>query len=195
MTNLGKNNPILRELNQGALLNEKVSVVNQDAFTFIENTNAYFDVLIIDLPDPKSADIGRLYTLEFYELCRRHLRPFGVLVTQAGSPYFAAQAFRCIDLTLQQAGFHTQPLHNQVVTMGEWGWVLGVKTDEPLPLKERLRQLTFSRVTTQWINQEAMLLMTSFGKEFFLRSDTVEINKMGNPVLYQYYLKGSWDLY
>ena len=195
MTNLGKNNPILRKLNQGALLNEKVSVVNQDAFTFIENTNAYFDVLIIDLPDPKSADIGRLYTLEFYELCRRHLRPYGVLVTQAGSPYFAAQAFRCIDLTLQQAGFRTQPLHNQVVTMGEWGWVLGVKTDEPLPLKERLRQLTFSGVTTQWINQEAMLLMTSFGKEFFGKNDTVEVNKMGNPVLYQYYLKGSWDLY
>ena len=195
MTNLGKNHPILRALNQGALLNDKVSVVNQDAFTFMESTPAYFDVILIDLPDPKSADLGRLYTLEFYELCRRHLRPYGVLVTQAGSPYFAAQAFRCIDLTLQEAGFRTQPLHNQIVTMGEWGWVLGVKADEPLPLKEKLRQLTFSGVPTQWINQEAMLLMTSFGKDFFREEDTVEINKMGNPVLYQYYLKGSWDLY
>ena len=50
MTTLGKNHPILRELNQGALLHEKVSVVNQDAFTFMESTLAYFDVILIDLP-------------------------------------------------------------------------------------------------------------------------------------------------
>ena len=51
--------------------------------------------------------------------------------------------------------------------MGEWGWMLGVKTDEPLPLKERLRQLTFSGVTTQWIDQEAHALDDFFRQRFF----------------------------
>ena len=96
-------------------------MINQDAFTFAERTTDYYDVMIIDLPDPKSADLSRLYTREFYQLCARHLRPQGVLITQAGSPYFATRAFQCIDRTLQHAGFQTQPLHNQVVTMGEWG--------------------------------------------------------------------------
>jgi spermidine synthase len=37
--------------------------------------------------------------------------------------------------------------------------------------------------------------MTSFGKEFYKPTDSLEINKIHNPVLYQYYLDGNWDLY
>ena len=196
MTNLGKTHPVLTALNRGALSDERVQIVNQDAFTFVEQTTGYYDVVIIDLPDPKSADLSRLYTQEFYQLCSRHLRPRGVLVTQAGSPYFATRAFRCIDLTLQQAGFQTQPLHNQIVTMGEWGWILGVKTEKELPLKKALQRLSFEEVDTQWLNQEAMLLMTSFGKDYFLdASDSVAVNTLSNQVLYRYYLRGNWDLY
>ena len=196
MTELGRTHPVLTALNEGALNDERVQIVNQDAFTFAEQTTDYYDVIIADLPDPKSADLSRLYTREFYQLCRRHLRPGGVLITQAGSPYFATQAFECIDLTLQAAGFQTQPMHNQIVTMGEWGWVLGVKSDEALPLRERLQGLDFTNVATQWLNQEAMLLMTSFGKDYFAHdADSVRVNTLGDPVLYRYYLKGNWDLY
>ena len=196
MTELGKTHPVLVSLNEGSLTDERVRVVNQDAFTFAEQVTEYYDVVIIDLPDPKSADLSRLYTREFYQLCARHLRPRGVLITQAGSPYFATRAFQCIDRTLQQAGFQTQPLHNQIVTMGEWGWILGVKAEQPIPLKKALQGLRFDDVDTQWLNQEAMLLMTSFGKDYFLNpSDSVEINTLGDQVLYRYYLKGNWDLY
>ena len=196
MTDLGKTHPVLLALNDNSLIDERVKIVNQDAFTFAEQANHYYDVIIIDLPDPKSADLSRLYTREFYQLCAHRLRHRGVLITQAGSPYFATRAFQCIDLTLQQAGFQTQPLHNQIVTMGEWGWILGVKSENPLPLKKALRALTYENITTQWLNQEAMLLMTSFGKDFFLdASDSVEINTLGNQVLYRYYLRGNWDLY
>ena len=196
MTELGRTHPVLVALNQGALSDERVRVVNEDAFTFAEQTEEYYDVVIIDLPDPKSADLGRLYTREFYQLCARHLRPRGVLITQAGSPYYATRAFQCIDLTLQAAGFQTQPMHNQIVTMGEWGWILGMKEDHAPPLKASLRRLDFEDVDTQWLNQEAMLLMTSFGKDYFSNtSDTVEVNTLGNQVLYRYYLRGTWDLY
>ena len=196
MTELGKSHPVLVSLNEGSLTDERVHIVNQDAFTFAEQTADYYDVIIIDLPDPKSADLSRLYTREFYQLLARHLRPHGVLITQAGSPYFATRAFQCIDRTLQQAGFRTQPLHNQIVTMGEWGWILGIKEENPIPLKETLQRMSFEAIDTQWLNQEAMLLMTSFGKNYFQdASDSVEVNTLGDQVLYRYYLKGNWDLY
>ena len=196
MTELARTHPVLTELNKGALDDPRVEVVNQDAFTFVEQTTDYYDVMIVDLPDPKSVDLSRLYTREFYQICYHHLRPQGVLVTQAGSPYFAAQAFRCIDLSLQAAGFQTQPLHNQIVTMGEWGWIVGIKSSQTIALKKKLQSIDFKEVDTQWLNQEAMSLMTSFGKDFFRNeSDSVRINTLGDPVLYQYYLKGGWDLY
>jgi len=98
---------------------------------------------------------------------------------------------------MQSAGFKTVKLHNQVLSMGEWGWVIGTKSNDidAQQLKERLQNIAFKDLETKWINTEAMQLMTSFGKEFYKPIDSLEINKIHNPVLYQYYLDGNWDLY
>ena len=196
MTHLGKEHPVLLQMNEGSLNSAKVEIINDDAFHFLENTRQYYDVVIIDLPDPKSVELGRLYSMEFYKLASRQMRPNGVLITQAGSPYFATKAFHCIDKSMEAAGFETQALHNQVLTLGEWGWVLGVKTEREIELKKRLQALTYDDLETQWINQEAMMLITSFGKDFFLNSgDSIRINTIHDPVLYRYYLDGNWDIY
>lgn len=195
MTNLGKSHPVLTELNNASLSSQKVQVLNEDGFIFIENTEAFYDVVIVDLPDPNTVDLNQLYTKEFYSLIHRKLRPGGLLITQAGSPYFATRAFLCIDKTMSAAGFTTQKMHNQIVTLGEWGWVIGSKNDS-INLKGQLQALTFEKVETKWINNEAMSLMTSFGKTIYGEEvDEVEVNTIHNPVLYQYYLRGNWDLY
>jgi spermidine synthase len=198
MTNLGKNHPVLKDVNKKSLHNEKVKIYNQDAYVFLENTKQRYDVIIIDLPDPKSVELNKLYSQEFYALCHRMLRPEGLVITQAGSPYYATKAFSCITKTMQEAGFAVAQMHNQVLTLGEWGWVLGSKKWEEKELLARLRSLTFDKRQTKWINHEAMGLLTSFGKhEFFLNEkiDSVQVNTIHNPVLYRYYLKGNWDLY
>jgi spermidine synthase len=98
---------------------------------------------------------------------------------------------------MQSAGFTTVKLHNQVISMGEWGWIVGTKSKltNKEQFKRKLQALDFSTTPTNWINNEAMQLITSFGKDFFISNDSIEVNKVHNPVLYQYYLKGNWDLY
>ncbi|GLB53083.1 polyamine aminopropyltransferase 1 [Neptunitalea chrysea] len=196
MTKLGQTSPVLTKLNQNSLNNEKVTIVNTDGFQYIQKDTDTYDVIIIDLPDPRTVELGRLYSQEFYEMCYRQLRPQGVIITQAGSPYFATKAFQCIETTMAAAGFTTVPIHNQVVTMGEWGWSLGQKQSPYPDLQSTLRRVHFS-VPTQWIDNEAMQLITSFGKDTYWLKDTegVEVNSIHHPVLYQYYLKGNWDLY
>lgn len=198
MTDLGKNHPVLKEVNEGALLSEKVEIINTDGFIFLQKDTAFYDVVIIDFPDPNSVELSRLYSQEFYSMVHRRLTKYGVMITQAGSPYFATRAFRCIDLTIQAAGFSTVPMHNQVVTLGEWGWVLGMKKEvaAPAQLKKALRRMDFEEVETRWINGEAMSLITSFGKDIYaVDTDSVEVNKVNDPVLHRYYLNGNWDLY
>ncbi len=196
VTELCSTHPILKEINQGSLKHPKVQILNEDGFNFLTKNKEYYDVIIVDLPDPKTIEINRLYSLEFYRLCYRFLRPNGVIVTQAGSPYFATKAFKCIETTLKAADFNTALLHNHVITLGEWGWIMGVKKGDKEQLKDRLQSLDFSNVNSRWINKEAMLLMTSFGKEiYFDPNEEIEVNKIHSPVLYQYYLKGNWDLY
>ena len=196
MTRLGQEHQLLVEMNQNAMNHDKVNIINTDGFNYLEDSRQYFDVIIVDLPDPKTIELGRLYSFEFYSLCNKRLRPNGFLITQAGSPYYAARAFNCIDLTMQQAGFTTIPLHNQVVTLGEWGWVLGAKDVEKDRLKNALQNLDLGDIPTTWINREAMTLLTSFGKKAFMQDTMrVEVNRIHNPVLYRYYLDGRWDLY
>ena len=196
MTELGREHPLLVGMNQHALNDGKVTIINQDGFIFLEETREFFDVIIVDLPDPKTVELGRLYSKEFYSLCYRRLKINGTMITQAGSPYYAARAFNCIDKTMEAAGFATLPIHNQVVTMGEWGWVLGAKSIPGEQLKEVAQRLTFEGIPTQWLNSESMTLMTSFGKKIFPGElDSVRVNKIHDPVLYRYYLEGIWDIY
>lgn len=195
MTELGKEHPVLVAQNLGSMNSKKVNIYNQDAYIFLEqNQLDFYDIIIADLPDPRNIELGRLYSKEFYTLCYRKLRPNGLIITQAGSPYFATKAYECIDKTISHCGFTTARLHNQVVSMGEWGWILGSKEAlNKTELKKRLQSLEFSN--TQWINKEAMQLITSFGKDFYQVKDSIKVNSVHNPVLYQYYLKGNWDLY
>ncbi len=196
MTRLALEHPVLSEINQHAMEHEKVTIINQDGYTFLEKENNYYDIIIIDLPDPKTIELGRLYSYEFYNLCYKSLKSHGLIVTQAGSPYFAAKAFKCIDKTMAEAGFATVPMHNQVITLGEWGWILGAKSLTKAQFKDALINLEFNNIPTKWINHEAMTLMTSFCKDFTLNSsDSIEFNTIHNPVLFNYYMKGEWDLY
>ena len=198
ITHLAKTNKDLIEINKNALNSEKVEVHNADGFIFLEKNASFYDLIIIDLPDPRSVELARLYSLEFYQLCRKRLRENGVLITQAGSPYFAPLSFKCIEKTIANANFSTLAMHNQIITMGEWGWIIGNK--EQVSKKEilaRLKTINLDKIETAWINKEAIDLITSFGKDFFIENnrDSIEINQIHDPVLSRYYFDSRWDVY
>ena len=196
VTRLAQEHYAFLSMNKGALKDERVEIINADAFSYMEKTEKYYDAIIVDFPDPKSIELGRLYSQEFYRICYNHLRPRGVFITQAGSPYYATKAFRCIEKTIGAAGFHTLPMHNQVLSMGEWGWVLGHKKLPSEKLKPLLRSFDYEEVEVQWINREAMSLITSFGRDLVpLDTADIEVNRIHEPVLPKYYRKGNWDFF
>jgi len=195
MTNLGMTDPLLLEINNNSMNHPKVQIINQDGFTYLDKTGEKFDIIIADFPDPRTVDLGRLYSLEFYWLCYDALAENGYFVTQAGSPYYAEQAFDCIGKTMVSAGFKTLPLHNQVMTLGEWGWIIGSK-DQTVDMKTVLQSKSLDGIETQWLNEEALTLLSSFGKEVFNQDfDELKVNRLHDPVLYRYYMNGRWDLY
>ena len=193
LRNLGIENQYFLNMNQAAYSSEKVHIIHENVLRYISNPTKKYDVIFMDLPDPKSTETNQYYTIEFYTLIGKFLNENGIVITQAGSPYFATQAFYAIGQTLQAAGFHVLPIHNQILTLGEWGWYICSKTLKPPELKKRLlqkRQLAFE---TKWFNDEAARLISSFGKTY---NDTlnVQINSLENPLVYKYYLKGNWNL-
>jgi len=194
MTILASTHPALLSMNQHSLSDKKVTIIHQDAFIYARESNKKYDLVIIDLPDPRTIDINKLYTKNFYGYINDLLADDGIVITQAGSPYFATKAFYCIEKTMQETGFYTLPIHNQVITMGEWGWVIGSKILNKVGMKKKLHQTDFSKKNHKWLNNESVALLTSFGKPM-VDTSGIKVNTLARPCLPNYYLKGNWDLY
>jgi spermidine synthase len=198
MTLLGSTNPILTKANNNSFNDLRVKVVNIDANIYLSDTDQIFDLIISDLPDPNTIELSMLYSKEFFMLAKKHLTPYGVFVTQSTSPIYSNKSFLCIIKTMEAAGFGAAGYSNQVPTMGQWGFTIGMRDNiiSSKGLKARLQTLQFSpSIPTRFINQEAMISMSNFGKGAFDMMDKLEVNSRLNPVLYRYYKDGSWDVY
>ncbi len=189
---LAKTHPEFVDINSGALSDSNIQLVSGDPFRHLFASKATYDAIFVDLPDPTDLEINQYYTREFYTLCHDALSQNGYIVTQAGSPYYATKAFYAIGRTLAAAGFGVLPLHNQVLTLGEWGWSIGSKQESSEMLKDKARKLAFEEIGTRWLNQEAMQMMMSFGKPYVI-ADTIEINSLKKPVIHRYYSEGTWS--
>ena len=143
MLRLAREDPDLRRLNGDALGDRRVQTVAADAFSWLRTVQESFDVVVVDLPDPDTEDLAKLYSVEMYGLiARRALAPGGRVVVQSGSPYFAPEAYWSIERSLRSAGLRSTPYHVDVPTFGDWGFHLAadrraprLAVDAPRPLR------------------------------------------------------------
>jgi spermidine synthase len=144
MTRLFRDKPLLAALNQRALHSPKLTIVNADAFSWLHENAAMFDVIVVDFPDPSNFSLGKLYTTSFYQLLDAHLAADGFAVVQSTSPLVARKSFWTVVGTLEAVGLATTPYHAHVPSFGEWGFVLAHRRPYRLPsaLPEGLRFLT-----------------------------------------------------
>ncbi|MGH3971134.1 MAG: polyamine aminopropyltransferase [Mycobacterium sp.] len=120
----------MRSANGGSLDNPRVEIVTADAMTWLRGPDIRpFDAVIVDLPDPDTPVLGRLYSTEFYALVSRALAPGGLMVVQAGSPYSTPIAFWRTVSTIAAAGYAVTPYHMHVPTFGDWGFALARRAD------------------------------------------------------------------
>jgi len=189
ITELFSRNPVMQKLNGNAYADNRVTVVNRDAWKFLEDNTGRYDVVIIDLPDPHDLSLSKLYTRAFYTTLAKRLTESGVIVTQATSPFYARHAFWCIDTTLAatrsaldlNSTLFTVPYHTYVPSFGEWGFVMASQ-----------RRLDWERiqvpVATRYLDAQRLGEMTSFPSDMG-RVDT-EVNTLVTHRLTAYYERG-----
>ena len=179
VTNLAQRDVRMTRLNNNALNQPKIRILNEDGFIYLQRAHAPYGVIIIDLPDPREDALTKLYSVEGYRLLRRHLAPGGMLVTQATSPYFTRKTFWCIHQTLVHAGFKAVPYHVPVPSFGEWGFVLANYAHVPALSKVELS------VKTHYLREELLPHMRIFPPD--MDRIPVHENRLNKPVLSEYY--------
>ena len=114
----------LARLNDQALRSPKLTIVQADAFTWLDANDEMFDAIVIDFPDPTNFSLGKLYTTSFYERVDRHLAAGGFAVAQTTSPLLARRSYWTVVSTIEAVGLTATPYHAHVPSFGEWGFVL-----------------------------------------------------------------------
>ncbi len=198
MTELGAIHPIFLDLNQKSLQNSKVEMINEDAFRFVEEATRSYDVVLIDLPDPNSPELGKLYSHEFYLLISKVLSIGGVLATQSTSPYFAPKAFWCIHQTLEGVFPQTHAYSTFIPSFGLWGFNMAQHLPKGInPLDSVVSQKISPRILAegnslnlQFLNAQNLPALFVFGKD--IQEIPVEINHLESQPLLRYY-EQSWE--
>ena len=167
---------------------------------------------MLDLPDPRDLALARLYSRPFLALVARHLSPGGTLATQATSPFFSRKAFLSILATVRASGFAAAPMHNHIPTMGEWGFVVAVRTgDGPSTgseiggedVRRRLLALEWDAWVagagrgTRFLGDGALQSMLHFGRGVLERpgEEPIRVSEESDLAVFRYYRDSDWDLY
>ncbi len=182
MTGLSKTLPALAELNKHSFEDARVSVINADAYVWLDNNNSEpYDVAVVDFPDPNNFALGKLYTTRFYNLLKSKLKPNAAVVIQTTSPLIARKSFWCIIKTVEAAGFSVKPYQTAVPSFGIWGYALAklAPFDAPKTIPENLN--------LKFLNDKTLASMFEFSADTSLPKEEIEINRLDNQALVRYY--------
>ncbi|MEW5855207.1 MAG: polyamine aminopropyltransferase [Myxococcota bacterium] len=178
MTDLARDATWLKEQNQGALSDPRVTVIHADAMIWLEERQGPpFDLAIVDFPDPSSYALGKLYTTRFYQLLKGALTTEGMAAVQSTSPLFARQSFWCIAATMEAAGLVVRPYHAFVPSFGVWGFMLA----SPRPFDVPTEPPAFATSLTPAV------LRGMFDFPPDIARVPAEVNRLNNQALVHYY--------
>lgn len=177
MTKLFTENETLARLNHHSLSDPRVHVVNTDAFQWLqqsgEDETAFFDVIVVDFPDPTNFAIGKLYTNSFYALLDKRLAASGYAVIQTTSPLIARHSFWTVVNTIESVGLTATPYHAHVPSFGEWGFVLA--SHRPWRLPDALP------AGLRFLSPDSVPLLFDFPLD--MARVPAEVNRLSNQVL------------
>lgn len=183
MTHVSKTVPALGELNKHSLEDSRVSIINNDAFVWLDSAESEpFDIAIVDFPDPNNFALGKLYTTRFYNLLKKKLKNDSSVVIQTTSPLVARKSFWCIIKTLEASGFSVKPYQTTVPSFGVWGYALAKL--EPFEAPSKLPE----NIELKFLNNQTFASLFDFSADTDLpKTEEIEINRLDNQALVRYY--------
>lgn len=163
-----------------------------DARKFIRETRETFDVILLNMPTPYTAQLNRFYTFEFYQDVRKRLNPQGVFFFQVPSSENAigkelSEFLSTLYTTLQQVFDEVVLLPgDQCRFIASTG--IGQLTSEPVILIKRIRE---RQLQTQYVQDYYIEFDLSKERQAYLHSrifllPSERINRDFKPMAYLY---------
>ena len=170
------------------LADDRINVVNADGRRFVRQTGEKYDVVIVDVPEPATAQLNRFFTVEFLAEAKRTLAPDGVVSFSLGhyENYVSPELARM----LASACRSLKPSFTNVL-MIPGGQVFFLASDGPLfsDIAPRIEQ---QGIKTKLMNRhylDAMLTIDRLADMQRAVAQPAALNRDFSPVLYFYHLR------
>lgn len=182
------------------LEDSRVSIYHMDGRAFVKGTEQKYDAVLINLPQPYTAQINRFYTLEFFREVKKILKPGGILTLSLSSSenYIGPELgnfLGSIYTTLNEV------FPAIIVIPGETAHFIASAaqkylTDDPLVLVDRIRERD---LPTKYVRDYYLLFRMSQERLYFMREQIKNftpgaINRDFQPIGYFYDIV-LWDTY
>jgi spermidine synthase len=151
-----------------------------------------FDVIIVNVPDPQTAQLNRFYTAEFFRSAREHLAPGGVLALQLRSSEETispdlGEFLRCIRRTLREVFPSVVDLPGETIHFFA-AMQPDLLTDDPRVLVARLQQrnLHTQYVSEYFIPYRMMPDRMAEVRDQLQPTATTAVNRDFSPIAYYF---------
>ncbi len=175
-----------------ALSDPRVKIAHIDGRRWVSQTNEIYDLILVNLPEPSTAQLNRFYTLEFFLAAHRILSPQGIICTSFASSenYISpelAQFLASIYYTMER-------VFAEVIALpGGTNFIMGCRqsgilTADAAALVSRLseRQLDTQYVREYYIPYRLSGERVEYLKRVLSKQTDVKINTDFSPVSYYY---------
>ncbi|MBW2121897.1 MAG: hypothetical protein JRH07_08635, partial [Deltaproteobacteria bacterium] len=149
---------------------QRVRIHYTDGRTFIKKASGRYDVIIINLPDPMTAQLNRFYTVEFLREAARVMTPEGVLSLSATSSEniigpTLAQYLRSVYRTMKEV--FPEIIVFPGATARFFGSSHGKMVSDPRLLVDRIRQ---RHLRLRFVREYYIIFNLSKDRQEYLRS-------------------------
>jgi spermidine synthase len=153
---------------RGAFEDRRARLIFADGRTFVEASDDFYDVVIIDVVDMlENGPALRLYTRQFYEALRKRLRPGGIIMVQGLEFSFSDyKQHVALSRTLRTLFAEVHSLRVSVPSfLGTWGIIMASDWATPTDIRsDTIDQLIERRLGSYWIDHLTKeFLISSFG--------------------------------
>jgi len=170
------------------LADSRIRVFNTDGRLLVKAASERYDVAIIDVPAPSTAQLNRFYTVEFLAEVKRVLTPDGVVSFALGQyeNYVSPELARM----LSSARLSLQRSYRNVLAI-PGSRVFFLASDGPLFANIAAR-IEARHITTRLVNRHYLDAMLTPDRMADLAGATTQpaaVNKDFSPILYYYHLR------
>ena len=167
--------------------NKKINIINKDARLFVKQTDEKYDIVIIDLPDPSTAQLNRFYTTEFFKELKKTLNNDAVISLSLSSAenYFSKEIIQLNSVIYSTLKSNFK---NVIIIPGQRNYFIASDNNLTYKIAERINK---KEINTTYVNRYYLKgVLTKDRINYVLSSidKNIKPNKDFNPVSYYYHM-------